>query len=170
MQISDNMRALMDWILSTPASELMLGYTWAWPIAEAIHFIGLVLMAGTVSAFDLRLLGLGRGIAPARLHRLIAWGLVGFALSVVTGLLFISGAPDQYFYNRAFYFKTICLAVMGINVAAFYALSFRRVKTMGPDDEARPAEKLMAGISLAMLACVMLGGRMLTFFRPPSIY
>jgi formate-dependent nitrite reductase membrane component NrfD len=164
------MQAFMDWILSTPPSYMMNNVRWAWPIAETIHFIGLIVMAGTVAAFDLRLLGVAKGIPPAALHRLIRWGLTGFALSVVTGLLFISGAPDQYFYNNAFYFKSICLGLMGVNVTLFYSLGFKRILAMGPGDDAFPAAKVMAAASLALLVGVMLGGRMLTFFRPVTVY
>jgi len=164
------MREFMNWIVSTPVSALMLDYRWSWPIAESIHFIGLLLMTGTVGAFDLRLLGFGRGIPPAALHRLLRFGLFGFGLSVVTGVMFISGAPDQYFYNRAFYFKSVCLVLMGLNVALFYSRGFDRVKAMGPGDDAAPDLKWMAGFSLLMLVGVMLGGRMLTFFRPPAYF
>lgn len=161
------MEALMDWIVSTPANHLMIDYRWSWPIAETVHFIGLILMAGTVGAFDLRLLGFAPGIPPATLHRMLRYGIAGFGLSAATGLLFISGAPDQYFYNYAFYFKMASLAALGGNAALFYTREYRFVRAMGPDDEARPAAKRMALASLALLAAVMLGGRMLTFFRPP---
>lgn len=161
------MQALMDWLTSTPASHLMLDTAWAWPIAETIHFIGLTLMAGTVGVLDLRLLGVAKGIPPAALHKLLRWGISGFALSVITGFMFISGTPDQYFYNYAFYFKAACLTAMGINVALFYGTGFARVRAMGPGDDAPVHVKWMAGASLVLLAGVMLGGRMLTFFRPP---
>lgn len=161
------MQALMDWIVSTPANHLMIDYRWSWPIAETLHFIGLIMMAGTVGAFDLRLLGFARAIPPATLHRMLRYGMAGFGISLVTGILFISGTPDQYFYNYAFYFKMASLTAMGVNVALFYTREFEFVLAMGPDDEARPAAKRMAVASLALLAAVMLGGRMLTFFRPP---
>jgi hypothetical protein len=161
------MEALIDWLLGTWASHLVNDYRWSWPIAETIHFTGLVLLTGTVGAFDLRLLGLAKGIRPGDLHRLLVFGLAGFALLVTTGLLFISGAPDQYFYNRAFHLKAIALTAMGINVALFYSLEFKAVKALGPHDEAPAAATAIAAVSLALLIAVMLFGRMLTFFRPP---
>ena len=83
-------------------------------------------MVGTVGTFDLRLLGLGKGIAPATLHSSIRFGVAGFVVSVVTGALFIFGQPDQYFYNNAFKVKVVCLLLLGLNVCAFYALEARR--------------------------------------------
>ncbi|MGD8340055.1 MAG: hypothetical protein PVH89_04700 [Gammaproteobacteria bacterium] len=157
---------LMQWLNDSWAAHLVNDHRWSWPIAESIHFFGLVLLTGTVGAFDLRLLGLARGVRPADLHRLLRFGILGFVMLLVTGLLFISGAPDQYFYNSAFHLKAISLALMGINVIAFYSLEFRSIQALGPDDEAPRRAKLMAGFSLVLLVAIMLFGRMLTFFRP----
>ena len=164
------MDALIDWLYGGWVSHLMNDYRWTWPIAESVHFTGLILLAGTVGAFDLRLLGLGKGIRPADLHRGLKFGVAGFGLMVITGLLFISGAPDQYFYNSSFHLKVISLAVMGSNVALFYRFEFRTVKAMGPDDDAPRNARIMAGVSLFALVAVMLFGRMLTFFRPAYVY
>jgi hypothetical protein len=160
------MDALITWLYNSWASHLVNDYRWSWPIAETLHFIGLTLMAGSVGAFDLRLLGLLKGLRPAELHRLLRFGIGGFALSVGTGLLFIAGAPDQYFYNSAFHLKAICLGLMGLNVVLFYTLEFRTVCLLGPRDSASGRAKLMASVSLTLIVAVMLFGRMLTFFRP----
>ena len=163
------MEALILWLYDSWPSHFANNYRWTWPIAESVHFFGLVLLAGTVGAFDLRLLGLVKGIRPADLHRLLRFGMAGFGLIVITGLLFISGAPEQYFYNSAFHLKVIALTAMGINVLLFYTLEFRTVRALGPDDDAPRAAKIMAGTSLFLLVAVMLFGRMLTFFRPLSV-
>ena len=160
------MEALIEWILTTPPSRFVNGYRWAWPIAESIHFMGLVLMVGTVSMFDLRVLGVGKGISPIAIHRLVPLGLIGFVVSVCTGILFISGAPDQYFYNVAFHFKVLFLALMGLNVAFFYSVPFRSLRSVGAFEDPPPAAKRAAALSLLFMVGVMCCGRMLTFFRP----
>jgi hypothetical protein len=161
------MDELITWLYGSWPSHLIDDYRWSWPIAESVHFFGLVLLTGTVGAFDLRLLGLAKGVRPADLHRLLRFGLVGFGMLFVTGLLFISGAPEQYFYNPSFHLKAISLAAMGINVALFYSLEFRSIQALGPRDDAPRPAKAMAAISLVLLVAIMLFGRMLTFFRPP---
>lgn len=161
------MDALIDWITSTQLSWFVTNYRWVWPASETLHFCGLVLMAGTVGMFDLRLLGVGKGIAPAALHRLLRWGITGFGVSVLTGTLFIAGTPEQYFYNAAFKLKVICLLLLGCNVLLFYSLEFQRVKALGPYDDTPLAAKWMASVSLTLLVAIMCCGRMLTFFRPP---
>lgn len=164
------MDAVIDWLLATPLSFFVNEYRWVWPISESLHFCGLALLAGTVGLFDLRVLGLAKGIAPSSLHRTLGWGLAGFAISAVTGVMFISGAPDQYFYNDAFKLKVVFLALMGGNAALFYRREFAAVRLLGPHDEAAPRAKLVAAASLVFLVGVMLCGRMLTFFRPPPSY
>jgi hypothetical protein len=164
------MNTLIQWLYDSWPSHLVNDYRWSWPIAESVHFFGLVLLAGTVGAFDLRVLGIAKGVRPADLHRLLRFGILGFALLLITGLLFISGAPEQYFYNRAFHLKAIALTLTGINVILFYRFEFPGVRALGPHDDAPRAAKVMAGFSLALLAAVMLFGRMLTFFRPPFAY
>lgn len=161
------MDELIRWLTSTHLSMFVMNYRWVWPIAESLHFCGLALMAGTVGLFDLRLLGFAKGLAPAELHRILRFGVAGFVVSAITGGMFISGMPDQYFYNSAFKLKVVGLFLMGLNVLLFYSLEFRAVRALGPADDAPLRAKWMAGASLFLIAFVICCGRMLTFFRPP---
>jgi hypothetical protein len=139
---------------------------WAWPIAESLHFLGLCLLVGAIGTFDLRLLGVARRVPIAAVHRFIPWGLLGFAINIVTGTLFILTEPDQYIYNPSFHFKLLFLTVGGLNATTFYLTSYRRV--FGPDaplDAPRHA-KVIAAISLCAWIAVITCGRLLTFYRP----
>jgi len=159
--------ALIDWIVTTRLHFFVIDYPWVWPITETLHFCGLTLLAGTVGFFDLRVLGLAKGLTPAAIHATLRWGFTGFAISAVTGVMFIAGTPDQYFYNDAFKLKVVFLVLMGLNVALFYGREFARIRALGPEDDAPPSAKWVAAASLVFLVGVMLCGRMLTFFRPP---
>ncbi len=79
--------------------------TWGWPAVETLHFMGLSLLIGTVGLFDLRMMGLARGIPMSALHKLVPWGVAGYALNVMTGVMFVTSAPDQYLFNPAFQTK-----------------------------------------------------------------
>jgi hypothetical protein len=93
-----------------------LAYTyepWVWPTCEIIHYLGLSLLLGTVGLFDLRVLGMVRAIPPRAIHRLVPFGVAGYCLNVLTGIMFFSGHPDQYFYNDSGRLKALlerCLA------------------------------------------------------------
>ncbi len=164
------MDALIEWIYDTRLSSVITTYGWLWPINETLHFCGLTMLAGTVGIFDLRVLGFAKGIAPRTLHATLRWGLAGFVISVVTGVQFIFGAPEQYFYNNAFKLKVVFLVLMGANAALFYRREFAGIRLLGPHDDAPRSAKLIAGASLLFLVGVMLCGRMLTFFRPPYFF
>jgi cytochrome bd-type quinol oxidase subunit 1 len=138
---------------------------WGWPAAESIHFIGLSLLIGTIAVFDLRLLGLGKRIPVAALHRLIPWGLAGYAINIVSGAAFLMTEPDQYIYNPAFQFKILFMAVAGFNALTFYVIAYRRSTDPGASDVPRAA-RIIAATSLCMWIAVIVCGRLLTFYRP----
>jgi hypothetical protein len=144
---------------------------WVWPTCEIIHYLGLSLLLGTVGLFDLRVLGMVRAIPPLTIHRLVPFGVAGFGLNVVTGIMFFSGHPDQYFYNDSGRLKALFMAIAGINILAFYSTSaFTEMKTLPSGADAPTRLKLIAGISLAMWIGVLICGRLLTWFRPPFFH
>jgi len=141
--------------------------TYGWPTIEAVHFIALATLLGTVGLFDLRVLGVGRGAPISALHRLIPIGVAAFAVNIVTGVMFFVSAPDQYAYNPAFQMKASAMMIAGLNVLLFYAVVSRRAGAYRPDGEAGTAVKVVAGVSLAAWICVVALGRLITYFRPP---
>ena len=163
----DIIDALTRFLESTAFSAWFLDNgAWTWPLAESLHFIGLTMLIGSIGLIDLRVLGIGKGIRIADLHRLVRFTIAGFVLNVVTGSMFVTAMPDQYFLNRAFQFKVVFLTLAGLNVLVFYGSQFRRLKQLGPHEEAPLPARLMAGLSLACWIGVITAGRLLTFFRP----
>lgn len=145
----------------------LMNSAWGWPAVESLHFLGLSLLVGAVGLFDLRMLGVARGIPMGALHRLIPWGVGGYALNVMTGLLFVTSAPDQYLYNPAFQTKLMLMAVAGMNVLFFYRHVFVKVRASPGDAHAPRAAKIAAAISLACWIGVIVCGRLITYYRPP---
>jgi hypothetical protein len=139
---------------------------WGWPAAESLHFIGLSLLVGTISLFDLRLLGVARQIPIRALHKLVPWGLAGYVCTFATGLLFLLTEPDQYIYNPAFHFKVLFMAAAGFNASLFYLTSYR-LTTLSDEPSTVPrSAKLIAAASLILWLSVIIAGRLLTFYRP----
>jgi hypothetical protein len=161
------MDSVQLWLKSTYVSSVMTETTWAWPVAESIHFTGLCLLIGTVGLFDLRMMGLVKGVPLQALHRLIPFGLAGYIMNVLTGFTFLSGYPDQYIYNPAFQSKMIFMGAAGLNVTLFYLTMYRGVIAAGPEGEAPLPARIAGGISLLCWIGVIFCGRFLTFFRPP---
>ena len=158
------------WLVTTIGGDRaiadLMRTAWAWPIVESLHFLGLCLLVGAIGTFDLRLLGVARRVPIAAVHRLIPWGLLGFAINILTGTLFILTEPDQYIYNPSFHFKLLFMTIGGLN--AGNVLSDVLPPCIRPDaslDAPRRA-KVIAAISLCAWIGVITGGRLLTFYRP----
>ena len=159
--------ALEVWIKATSLSHVMTHAQWAWPFSESMHFIGLCLLIGTVGVFDLRMIGLLKRLPLAALHALIPWGVLGYAINVLTGLSFLAGYPDQYIHNPAFQIKILFMIVAGLNVAAFYLTTYHHIDS-GSEGDVPVAARVAGGISLGCWLGVIVCGRFLTFFRPPN--
>ena len=158
------------WLVRTfasvePVAEFMRT-PWGWPAAESVHFIGLTLLIGTVGLFDLRLLGLAGRIPIAALHRLVPFGVLGFVLTAISGILFLMTEPDQYVYNPSFHLKVLFMTAAGFNALTFYLVAFRRTTAPGGAAEAPRTAKIIAAISLSLWIAVIVSGRLLTLYRP----
>ena len=150
---------------ATPVATMMKT-AWGWPAAESVHFIGLCLLVGAIFLFDLRLIGLGKRIPIGALHRLVPWGLAGFAMTACSGILFVLTEPDQYVYNSAFHFKVLFMVTAGLNASAFYVTSYRKATAPGAPEEAPRIAKIIAVASLSLWIGVIIAGRLITFYRP----
>jgi hypothetical protein len=140
---------------------------WSWPVAEIIHFTGICLLFGSVGMFDLRMMGLVRGVSLGGLRRLIPFGVTGFLLCAITGIAFVVTAPDQYLYNPAWQTKMAILVVAGLNMGLFYLTMARKVHALGVDEPLPLAGRLFAIASLGCWMGVIACGRVITAFRPP---
>lgn len=157
---------LVRWFATFKTVSAFMQTKYGWPAAESIHFIGLSLLVGTIFLFDLRLLGMAKGIPIGVLHKLVPWGLLGYGLTVVTGIMFLMTEPDQYIYNPSFHLKMLFMAVAGFNALAFYVTSYRRVTALGAPADVPRLAKLIAAASLCLWLGVIVSGRLLTFYRP----
>jgi hypothetical protein len=149
-----------------PVASLMRT-AWAWPAMESVHFVGLSLLVGTILVFDLRMLGMARRVPMSALHRLIPWGVLGYAINVISGSMFLMTEPNQYLYNPAFHFKVAFMGLAGLNILVFYfTATWRRVSALGPGDAAPRLAKVVAATSLCLWLGVIICGRLITFYRP----
>jgi hypothetical protein len=152
-------------IAHSPVASLMRT-AWAWPIVESLHFFGLCLLIGAIGTFDLRLLGLARRVPIAAMHRLVPFGILGFAINVSTGLMFVLTEPDQYIYNPSFQLKLLFITIAGLNAGTFYLTSYRRAFGPAATLDAPVRAKVIAAISLGAWITVIICGRLITFYRP----
>jgi len=139
---------------------------WWWAFLMDLHFLGLVLLIGTVGALDLRIMGFARQLPLEPLHRLVPWSLAGFGINLVTGLLAFIGMPEFYTLDYAFWVKLLAILLLGMNAAAFYLSGvFDGVKDLGPGEDAPLSAKLVAASSLGLWFAVIILGRYIQYYQ-----
>jgi uncharacterized membrane protein len=149
--------------LARVIGDAMVNLKWGWPASETVHFIGLSLLFGVVLLVDLRMLGFLKGIPYSTLHRLLPWGVLGFGVNVVTGILFFIGAPpDFYVNNPVFIWKLALILVAGAN--ALYFTVFEQPWTLAAGDAPPIAAKVAAASGILLWTGVIFCGQMLPFF------
>ncbi|MGE0446322.1 MAG: hypothetical protein AB7P99_13920 [Vicinamibacterales bacterium] len=163
------LQAFAAWLDATWLHDVVVNGPWMWPALETIHFLALGVMVGTIGVLDLRLIGLARRLPVAPLQQLVPWGVAAFAVNVVTGVMFVAGAPYQYFYNLAFQMKLLFIAAAGLNILIFYTRSARESFAVGAGEAVPLGGRIAGAVSLAAWIGVMYWGRMITFFRPPWV-
>ena len=157
---------LHDTLLSATRVAAFMRTDWGWPAIESVHFIGLTLLFGTIAVWDFRLLGMAKRVPIAEFHRLVPFGVLGFAINASSGSMFLMTEPNQYLYNPAFQFKMLLLALAGLNVLVFYSTVFRHLSTLPPDVDAPRIAKMFGAVSLICWIGVIICGRLITFYRP----
>src|SRR3979490_2903846 len=110
-----------------------------------LHFLGLIMIVGTVGLLDIRIMGFMKQLPIAPLHRFLPWAMVGLGINIVTGLLAFVGLTENYIYSGAFWLKMLSLLLLGLNAAAFYLTGvFDGVERLGPGEDARRSAKRLA--------------------------
>ena len=157
--------AWLVWLETSVLGEMMRKSAWMYPIVEIVHIVGFVILVGAVVMFDLRVLGLGRGLPVTALaHHLLRWSWVGLALVVPAGLMMFTAHATEFATNPAFLLKLALLVTAAANVAFFHGVPFRSVSAWdvagAAPGAARGAAVLSIGVWIAVIAC----GRLIAYF------
>jgi hypothetical protein len=113
------------------------------------------------------MLGIGKALPVGPIDRLAPWGILGFVITLITGIGFYAGSPEQY-QSFAFAAKMACIVLAGLNVMLSHLTGLAyRVEAVGTGQDAPIAARLSAATSLFLWIAVIFWGRMLTFFNNP---
>lgn len=157
------MQILIDWLNSTAFSQYIMTTPWLWPMLEMAHFLGLCLMLGSLLVVDLRVIGVARNVPLIHVDTFIRLTLLGFAINLASGLVFVIGDSDRYLVNIGFLSKMVLIAVAGVN-AAYFTLRVRPHIKRGLEGSALPVEaRFIAAFSLTLWTCVIVLGRLIPY-------
>lgn len=157
----------IDYIRSWPIGNWFRDEVgWLWPLCESLHFIGLILLIGAAGFFDLRLMGFMKGVSLRSAKKFIPWAMLGFAVNLITGLIFFISQPQQYATNLSMWFKVLFLLIAGINAMLFETSFSDRVLSLPADADTPLSAKVIGVVSLVSWFAVLYFGRMLPYIDP----
>jgi len=157
------MADLLGAIEATALATALRGSTWAYPLVNAGHVVGLALLFGAIVPLDLRLIGAWRDVPLIHFLRvLVPVAAAGLAVAALFGLLLFAANARDYAASGFFLAKMAMLALGIANAAAFHAL--RRRRTPGDAGGDIPGQRVIGAASLAVWLAVIVLGRLIGYF------
>ena len=130
----------------------------AFPGILLLHTIGLGLVVGINSIFDLRVLGFAPSVRLRALERFFPVMWIGFWINAITGTILLAVNVTKLTRNPDFYVKLAFIALAVINVQLL------RRKVFTPDEEPPPtAARILAVTSLIFWLGAITSGRLLAY-------
>lgn len=150
-----------EWLAALEATGLAQALrhsTWAYPLVNAAHLLGVALLLGAIVPLDLRLLGAWPGVPLAPLWQVLTRTAgVGLLLAVTCGALLFATAATDYAASGLFLGKMAVVAVAIANAAVLHVIGD---PAPGPSGRLRIA----GGISLTAWLTALLLGRLVGYF------
>lgn len=157
--------AAMRWLQSTPVARTISENEIIFPWIESIHVLAIVLVVGTISIVDLRLLGvasLDRAVKRLMGDVLpLTWS--AFVVAAITGSLLFSSDAVNYAHNFYFRGKLILLVLAGLNMALFHHFGIRDIARWSESRQTPLPAKAAAAVSLLVWMAVVAFGRGIGF-------
>ena len=151
--------AIADWVAGTPFAEWAASSPLAYPVANTVHVLALVLLLGGIGLVDLRTIGLFRSLPLQPLSKaLVPIAATGVLVLAASGSILFAADAKSLATNGTFKLKLILIALALANVAAFRLLFGAVVADPQP-----AAAKLLALTSLLLWLGVAICGRMIAY-------
>ncbi len=158
------MQSFLDWVGTTPPSQLLQTVDWIIPSLQAVHIIALALVFTSAMVLDLRVLGVaGRtqpfGDVARRFAGSIGWGLL---VLLVTGVILMIGEPTRAILKLFFQLKMLAVVIVGL-ITWWLAVKVRRDPEGWASPERRAGAKALAVASLALWVLIIFFGRWIAY-------
>ena len=145
-------------------AKAMREQLWLYPAVEDVHIVGFVVLVGSVVMFDLRVLGLSRGVPVRGLARhLLPWSVAALLLIVPSGLLMFAAHAGDFLGNRAFQVKMALLLAAGMNAAFFHTGPYQSVAAWDTNATAPLPARISVAASILIWIAVIACGRLLAY-------
>jgi len=92
--------------------------------------------------------------------------MVGFAVNLLTGLIFFISQPQHWATNLSMWMKVLFLLIAGINAMLFETSFSDRLLALPADADTPLSAKVIGAVSLISWFAVLYFGRMLPYLDP----
>src|SRR5260370_30926517 len=115
---------VLNRVQGTPIAVAIREHEILFPWIESFHVLAIVLVVGTISIVDLRLLGLAsrNRAVTALMREVLPYTWAALLVALITGSLLFSSNATKYAPNFYFEAKMALLAIAACNMAAFPAI------------------------------------------------
>jgi hypothetical protein len=160
-----DLNPLFHWLQDTDLATAIREGDVLFPWIETVHVLAIVVVVGSISIVDLRLLGWASRDRPVsqvmRDVLPLTWG--AFAVAVIAGSLLFSSKAVDYAHSFFFLGKMVLLLLAGINMVTFHAFSGRDIARWSKAADTPLPAKIAAGTSLTLWIAVVAFGRWIGF-------
>jgi len=157
-----SMIAVIDWLSSTPLSQVIQATSWAIPGIQVVHILCLATLFALALNLSLRIAGRGLAAEPlaSLAGRFVPAIWVCLALLLLSGALLIIAEPFRTITNPVFYLKMTLLVV-----AVALTLWLARVARRQPEKRTT-VHVAAATLSMLIWAGIIVAGRYIAYIEP----
>lgn len=156
---------ILTWMEGSALAQAVLNHSWVFPTLESLHFLGLILLLGSLYIVDLRFIGFAPRIPLRAVISLVPVMLIGFVINLSSGILFLFADPFRYYPNLAFRLKMLVVLLAALNALWFKLSLDERALSSEPYVNARSTTRWIAGISLVLWNAVIIFGRLIAYLE-----
>jgi hypothetical protein len=151
------------WLTQTYIGKEMRFSDYLFPLVEALHLMGTVVLVASTSILSLRLVDLCFSEVPvSKLARqFLPWAWLGFLVQVATGVLLFMSEATLAYNNIIFEVKMALVFLAGVNALIFHKIIFRGMSAWDSGRVPPMGAKLVGYASIAIWFAVVAAGRWL---------
>ena len=169
-EVSGNMSPLVhlcEWLHDSAIGTSIRESTYAFPIIETAHVLGITLLVGTIAVVDLRLLGIlfRRERVSSIVRQVLPLTWSGFVVMFVSGFLLFWSEAEKAYVNPIFRIKLLLLFLVGLNPLIFHSTVYRRVAAWDDALVAPLQARVTAVLSLTLWSATIVAGRAIAYFH-----
>jgi hypothetical protein len=156
-----------QWLHDSAMGTSIRESTYAFPIIETVHVLGITLLVGTIAVVDLRLLGIlfRREKVSSVVRQLLPLTWSGFVVMFASGLLLFWSEAEKAYANPVFRIKLALLLLVGLNPLIFHSTVYRSVASWDDTPVAPRQARVTAILSLTLWSATIVAGRAIAYFH-----